>query len=181
MSPRFPLVTEPDPSLAPMFERPLVSRVDNANALRLLANHPQLLLRFSGLAAMFASQTSLPPLDLELVILRTAYRSRCEYEFAQHRDRAAEAGLTEEQLQALCRDDPGEWPEREAALIALADEIVRDAVVSDATWDRLRPTYDDQQLIELLFLPGFYRMVAGMFNTAGVAVDEGLPRWDVAD
>jgi len=170
---RIAYVTEPDPEVAHMFDRPMVSPVPAPNALKLLANHPNLLTRFATLAAIFAGETSLPAHDVELVILRSAWRSGCEYEWSQHYARGERAGVDVESL----RTEDGPWSDEDATLVALVDEIHRDAVATDDTWERLRGRYDDRQLLEVLLLPGFYRMFAGLMNTVQVPVDEGLPGW----
>ena len=59
-----------DPEIRSMFERPMVSPVPTPNVLRLLANHPELLKRFTGFATVFAKLTTLPQRDIEIVILR---------------------------------------------------------------------------------------------------------------
>jgi hypothetical protein len=55
---RLPLVDDPGAELAPMFERPQVSPVPAPNVLRLLANNPELLKRFSMFASSFTSGSS---------------------------------------------------------------------------------------------------------------------------
>lgn len=159
-----------------MFERPQVSPVPSPNVLRLLANNPELLKRFAVFASSFASNSSLSLRERELLVLRTAWRAGCEYEFAQHRARAESAGITPAELRRLCSEEAG-WPPQEEALLATVDELHASGAVSDATWDRLRTAYDDAQLIELLLLPGFYNMLGGLLNTTRLALDDGLSGW----
>ena len=53
-------------------------------------------------------------------------------------------------------------------------------MLSDATWDELRPLYSDRELIELCMLVGHYEMLAMTLNTLRVQPDElgsGPPEW----
>jgi alkylhydroperoxidase family enzyme len=47
--------------------------------------------------------------------------------------------------------------------------------VGSTTWAALSATRDDQQVIEVLVLTGFYRMNAGILNSLGVQPDSGMP------
>ena len=63
--------------------------------------------------------------------------------------------------------------------MALADDLCQEDCVSDATWAELAKTWTDAQLVELVVCAGFYRMVSGFLNSAGVQLDEGVPGWPV--
>jgi 4-carboxymuconolactone decarboxylase len=54
-----------------------------------------------------------------------------------------------------------------------------DDCASDATFAALRRRWNDAELVELVALVGFYRMVSGLLNTLGVAPEDGLPGWPV--
>jgi hypothetical protein len=49
--------------------------------------------------------------------------------------------------------------------------------VSDATWQRLATRWSDEELLELLVLAGYYRLVSGLLNSAGVALEPDTPGW----
>jgi hypothetical protein len=59
--------------------------------------------------------------------------------------------------------------------VAGGRRVVRDNSVSDTTWAALCATRDDQQVIEVLVLIGFYRMNAGILNSLGAQPDPGMP------
>ena len=63
------------------------------------------------------------------------------------------------------------------SLIALADELSDDDAVSDPTWAVLARRWDEGQLVELLLLAGYYRMVSGFLNGVGAQRDGGVPGW----
>ncbi len=70
-----------------------------------------------------------------------------------------------------------DWSDDDRALIALADELSDDDAVSDGTWATLARRWDEGQLVELLLLAGYYRMVSGFLNGVGAALDDGVPGW----
>jgi 4-carboxymuconolactone decarboxylase len=47
--------------------------------------------------------------------------------------------------------------------------------VSDDTWAALSTRWSDAELVELLVVAGFYRLVSGFLNSAGVELDPGVP------
>ena len=54
------------------------------------------------------------------------------------------------------------------------DELHRDSIIADATWNKLSEHYDTQQLMDLVFTVGQYNLVSMALNTLGVQLDEGL-------
>jgi alkylhydroperoxidase family enzyme len=179
MAPRIAPVRDPDPETADLLSKTLVGDGPPLNVFTTLARHPRLLKRFNVLGGFFLTRGSLPARDREIVVLRSAWRSGSEYEFGQHVLIGRRSGLTDAEIDALAKER-ADWPANDAALVAVADEVDRDAVVSSATWEALRASYDEQQLIEVILLAGFYRMLAGLLNTLGVERDEGVPGWPSA-
>lgn len=121
----------------------------------------------------------LPARERELVILRTGWRTRCEYEFGQHVLLGRRAGLTDEEIRQVT-DDDADWPAGDALLIRLSDEIYQTRDVSDELWKSLSARWDSAALLELVALAGFYSMVAGLLNAARVQRDPGVPGWPEA-
>jgi alkylhydroperoxidase family enzyme len=109
-----------------------------------------------------------------LVVLRVARRTSAAYEWGGHALAAQAAGMTVAEIRGVF-DDSGAWSSSEAALVQAVDELCADNCVSDTTWAALSATRDDQQVIEVLVLTGFYRMNAGILNSLGVQPDSGMP------
>ena len=87
---------------------------------RTMARHPRLLEHFNVLAGFFRDREELAARDRELVVLRTAWRSGSEYEWAQHVLIGARAGLTQDEIALIARPGlAGHWPPRDAALPGL--------------------------------------------------------------
>jgi alkylhydroperoxidase family enzyme len=112
--------------------------------------------------------------ERELVVLRVAQHTSAAYEWGGHALAAQAAGMTAAEIRAVL-DDTAAWSTSEAALLQAVDELCADNCVSDTTWATLSATRDDQQVIEVLVLTGFYRMNAGILNSLGVQPDSGMP------
>ena len=146
------------------------------NIFGVLGRHPKLLKRFNLLGGFLLNKGLLPEREREIVILRIGWNARARYEFGQHTLIGRRCGLTDAEIVALTLPAADhDWSDDDRALIALADELADDDCVGDATWQRLANRWDDAELVELLVLAGFYRMVSGFLNSAGVQLDDGVP------
>jgi hypothetical protein len=100
------------------------------------------------------------------------------YEFGQHTLIGRDCGITDEEVLALTLPaDAHPWSEGDRDLIALADDLCADDCASDETWARLKGRWDDEAMVELVTVAGFYRLVSGFLNSAGVQLDPGVPGW----
>ncbi|MEX2556646.1 MAG: carboxymuconolactone decarboxylase family protein [Actinomycetota bacterium] len=143
-----------------------------------LAHHPALLKRFNVLGGLLLTKGLLPPRERELVILRTGWRSGSVYEFGQHVLIGQREGVSDREIRLLTRPlEAGEWSERERALLAFTDELLATASVGDGTWEAAHRHLGEPEMLELVLLIGFYRMVAGLLNAAGVVPEPWLPGW----
>jgi AhpD family alkylhydroperoxidase len=137
-----------------------------------LARHRRLFRRWLWFAGALMPGGRLPREDTELVILRVAHNTGCEYEWAHHERIGRKAGLSAEQI-ARVREGaaaPG-WSGRQEMLIAAADELHEDGEIGDELWERLSAELDEVELIELCMLVGHYEMLAMTLNTLRVAPD----------
>jgi 4-carboxymuconolactone decarboxylase len=145
------------------------------NIFLTLAHHPLLLKRFNAFAGTFIRFGNVPADERELVILRVGARTDAAYELGQHLPLAREAGLADATIDAVLADPPGEalgdWERR---LVDFTDRLLDTGDVDDATWAALAGRYDEAQLVELLCLVGFYRMVADFLNVAGVELEDDM-------
>jgi 4-carboxymuconolactone decarboxylase len=161
---------------------PLETVAENAmgqlNIFKTLGKHPKIFEAFSRLGGFLLSGKGFPPRERELVILRTGWRSGSVYEWGQHVVIGRREGVTDEEITRLRTPGLAGWSDADRPLIAFADELCQTNNVSDATWSALAARFDEQQLIELVMLGGFYRMVAGALNTLGIELDDGVPGWE---
>jgi alkylhydroperoxidase family enzyme len=174
--PRIEPITEFDGELAEIMATALTHDGTPLNIFGTLGTHPKLLKRFNLLGGFLLNKGQLPPRERELVILRVGANARAEYEFGQHTVIGRTCGLTDDEIVALTRRaDDHPWSDDDRALIALADDLHADDCVSDRTWADLATRWTDAQLVELLIVAGFYRMVSGFLNSTGVQLDDGVP------
>jgi AhpD family alkylhydroperoxidase len=138
-----------------------------------LGRHPRLMRGWLRFASRLMPGGRLPRRDTELVILRVAHNTGCEYEGRHHRPMAERAGLSAAEV-ARVADGPGAggWSPRQAALLRAADELHADGVIGDALWADLTDHLDEPDLIELCMLVGHYEMLAMTLNTLRVQPDE---------
>ncbi len=149
------------------------------NITRTLAHYPELSSAWGYFARHVLSNSSLPPRERELVILRMGWNCRSGYEFGQHRRIGQEAGLTLEEVERVKQGPDHEaWTPHEAALLRAADELHADADISDPTWNALAERYDTKQMMDVVFAAGQYNLVSMALNTFGVQLEPGTPGLD---
>jgi alkylhydroperoxidase family enzyme len=146
------------------------------NALGTLARHPALTRAyhtFNG-HVLFASTLSIR--QREILVLRVASVRRAAYEWAQHVVLAGDAGLDSDEVARIAEgpDAPG-WSPLERAMLRATDELLADAMVTDATWKTLASELDEQQLMDLVFTVGAYEVLAMALRSFGVELDDDLP------
>jgi len=120
---------------------------------------------------------TVPRREREIVILRVGWRSGSDYEFGQHTVIGRRVGLTDEEIARLATESLGGWSDADAALVAMSDELCADNVVGDDTWARLSTRWSEQQLLDLIVLAGFYRLVSGFLRSVGVQREPETPGW----
>ena len=142
-----------------------------------LARHRRLFRRWLPLGGVLLLRGDLPRRDAELIILRTACNCGCWYEWVQHATLATSHGLTGEMVDAIpdWRESDA-YSQRQRHLLAAADELHRDRVITDGTWAALAAELRDTELIELCFLVGHYEMLAMTLNSLGVEPEPSAVR-----
>lgn len=177
--PRVAPVQDPEPEVADMLAKTMGDERGVPLAIfRTMARHPRLMKRFNVLGGFFLTRGELPARERELVVLHTAWRSGCLYEWAQHVLIGGRSGLTDDEIARVADPErPGGWSAQDEVLLRAADEVLAEADLSDATWSELGARWSDEQRIELVMLVGFYRMTAGFLNATGVEKDDDLPGW----
>jgi alkylhydroperoxidase family enzyme len=117
----------------------------------------------------------IPARDRELVILRSAWLCRSNYEWGQHVLISRSIGLADDEIARVQGGaDADGWSMFDQALLRATDELHNDACISDDTWTALRTQYSEEQLIELPMLVGHYHLLAYTLNSLGVQLEPGL-------
>ena len=119
----------------------------------------------------------LPDRDRELLVMRVAWLTHCQFEWAYHEPLVRRLGLTDAEIRGIGEGpDAACWSELDAALLRAVDELHDSAAIGDETWNVLRAAYDDLQLIEIPVIVGQYQLVAYFTNTMGCEPAPDLPR-----
>ncbi len=144
------------------------------NIFTTFARHPDLLRRWLVFATHVLLKSTLPARERELAILRTGWLCQAQYEWGHHVAIGKEAGLTADEVKRVARgpDAPG-WDPFEATLLRAVDELHADSFIGDTTWKTLAKRYSDQQLLDLVFTAGQYKLVCMALNSVGVQLEEG--------
>ena len=148
------------------------------NIFKTLVRYPKLLKRWLPLGNHLLFKSSLPARERELLILRTAWLCRAEYEWGQHVVIAGREGLAPAEIERTAQgpDAPG-WNEADRALLRAADELHADHCLGDATWATLCRHFETPQVMDVIFTVGAYAMLAMALNSLGVPLDPGLRGW----
>lgn len=131
---------------------------------RTMARNPRVLQRMFAGSLLDKGSVSLH--DREMVILRTCFRCASAYEWGVHVTFFAErAGIGKDGIAStLMPPGGGEWPERDALLMALVDTLHDNAMIGDALWKRLATEFTEEQLVELIALAGYYHTISFLTN-----------------
>jgi 4-carboxymuconolactone decarboxylase len=181
-----PLQAPYAPEVEEMLARwmPPGAEVEPLALFRTLAVHDGLFSRMRPLGAGILGHPRLDPRDRELLILRTCARAGAEYEWGVHVVAFARAlGVTEEQVAATVHGSPADpaWQESDAQLIAAADALYEHDAIPDELWASLSVRLRADQLLELVIVAGWYRLISYVINVAGVKLEPWAERFPDSD
>src|SRR4051795_12094606 len=136
--------------------------VDPLVLFRTIAVHHDLSSRMRVLGAGLLGHPTITPGEREVVILRACERAGCEYEWGVH-------------AASFHEDPPSE--RRRALLVRLVDELHDTDAITDALWGELAAEWSESQLLELLVLHGWYRLISGVANGARIPLEPWAARF----
>ncbi len=174
--PRVPPLTDDEmtPEQREVLERQLM-RGNVPNVFRTIARHPKLAKRWLVFATHILSKNTLSAKDREIAILRAGFLAGSPYEWGQHVIIGKEAGLNDAQIEGIREGSRAEcWSDAERFIIKAADDLHQSVMISDETWEGLTATYNTEQILDLIFTCGQYRMLAGALNSLGVPLDDDI-------
>lgn len=147
----------------------------SSNMTMALVNHPRLAKAFYTLGRHLLLESTLPHRPRELVTLRVAVRTGCEYEWHHHVRFGKRLGLSDADIEAVkAGPEAAIWSDEDRAVLRLVDELFGGWKVSDATWAELAGYFDRQQLMDLVFTVGNYVMAASAAAAFGVEIEPGF-------
>jgi len=167
--PKIPLPT--DDELDPK-HREMLASVPPLNVFRMVAGAPGAVRPFMALGAAVLS-TALDARRREIAVLRVAHATHAPYEWAQHEQLARNVGVTDEEIEAVGREDPVTSLDEECNLICrVADEVSRDVRLSDAALQRIIDRYGPREAAELILLVSYYNMVSRFLESTRVELED---------
>lgn len=152
-------------------QKSLVGDWSNLNFSRVCVRHPGMYRVFLPFIERLITQTTLPPRDREVVILRSLALADDVYETHHHVLIARNAGMTDSEIEAA--KESGEGLSRfERVLMQATEELMRNQCIGDVTWAELSERYSETQLMELVFLVGCYTTMGMLTNTFEIPVEQ---------
>ena len=145
------------------------------NIIQIMANHPPLGQAFNHFGKYFMMGHTLNKRQLEFVVLRVAVLVNSAYEWHNHVGYAIQEGITLEEI-AQIRDFPNSdhnFTEEEVAMLTACGELISNNNLSDETWDTLKKTLSQEQMMDLVFLIGHYVMLSWAISSFGVPIEGG--------
>jgi len=165
------------PELKEQFDR-IMRGAPPLALFRVIAGHPRAWEKFRGGSLLDRGPLTLR--EREIVIDRTCALNGCEYEWGVHVTTFAEpARLTDEQVRAtvLEKADADCWSAPEQAMLAAVDALHARATLGDAEFKALSAHYDDDKILEVILLCGFYRTVSYLANALALPLEATAARF----
>lgn len=162
-----------------LFER-MEKRGGILNIFRALSHSPEALRRFMKFGSYFLDEGKLDPKLRELAILRAGYLCRAPYEVSQHVSFGRRVGLSDSQIRGVAEPNHALFAPKEMAVLAFAGELTSGARVSDAPYSAVAEFLNDEEIVELILVIGYYNMVSRALNALEVDIDPAAAL-DLAD
>lgn len=171
---RVPLVAaaDLDEHLRAAIQERLGGRTDVPNLYRVLANAPAMLDAWLGFAWRLRNDAKSARSTRELIILRIAQLLDAPYEWHHHLGMAAQAGVTQPQIDALADwSTSTEFGALDRAALQMAEEQTRTGAAGAAVVAELTGLAGDEVTVELVLTAAFYNCVARVLNSLGVPLE----------
>jgi 4-carboxymuconolactone decarboxylase len=151
-----------------------MARRGNLKVFRLLANAPHV---FPGWTQMVDELFESPTFSQrmrEVVILRVAHLQGSRYELSQHVGIARDAGLTDQQINAILdtdHPDAAGFSDTERTALDVTTELCSTHQLRDDTFAAAQAVFGDEALTELLMVISCYYGLALVLNAADLDID----------
>lgn len=139
------------------------------NAFKTLLRVPELLDGVMPYTIYLAEDSSLTPKQRELLILRAAWLAGNQTLWSRHAPRARAAGMADADIRRIAEGGSAKgWDPLEAALLSMADQLFRNASVTNATWADLSKTFDLVHMMDAVETVNHYVVLSLIYNSYGV-------------
>ena len=154
-------------------QKQLVGEWSSMNFTRVIVNHPGLYRVFLPLIKKLIPDSSLPPRDRQILVLRTlalydeVYELTHQVLISRHN-----AGMTDAEIEMARQGKGADLSPFDLTLVRAAEELVRDRYISDGTWRELARRYSTIELMEVVALVGGYTMLAMATKNYGIQLED---------
>ncbi len=169
MSPSLPLPADED---LPDDVRETLANLPPLNVFRAVATVPGAFRPFLRLGGSLLGGPEVDSRHKEIAILSVARETGASYEWAQHEQLARNAGVSDEEIEAIRAGDPASLDEDAALASRAATEISRDVRISDEAFDAVVGRWGEAGAAELILCIAYYNMVSRFLESAGVEVED---------
>lgn len=139
---------------------------------RVIVRHPQAYRVFLPYIDKVIRGSNLPPRDREVIVLRLLALCEEVYEQHHHEMIARNAGMSDAEIAAAQAGEGESLSAFDLVLCHAAEELLRDTRIGDATWTALAGHYDEQQMMEVVFLAGCYAAMAMLTRSFGIGLEQ---------
>lgn len=143
------------------------------NVIGTMMRYRKLRLKWILMASHVTYDSSLPPRDKEILILRIAWLCGAKYEWDHHVLVGKRVGLSSDEIDRIKIGSEAQgWNLFDSALLRAVDELYTNTFLSKGTWRVLTERYNLNQLMDVTFVVGAYNMLAMFLNSFGVQTED---------
>ena len=164
-----------DAELSPDIQAAL-KQLPALNVFRMVTIVPQAFKPFISMAKALLTEGKFDSKLRETAILRVAYLTHASYEWHQHAFIAQTVGVTDKEMNIIRTQNPVRGLSEEGNFVCqVADELTKNATLSDKTFKELYERYDREKATELVFDISFFNMLSRMLNATRVQIEPTNP------
>jgi len=142
------------------------------NALKTLLQLPELVDGVMPYTNYLLNESSLPPRQRELLVLRAAWLAGSQPLWATHAAAARAAGLSASEVRRVAQGpDTAGWSPVEANLLRLVDQLYRNSSVSDALFQSLASGFTMFNMMDAVETANHFIVLSIVYNSFGVQPD----------
>ena len=147
-----------DPDQARLFDWIVGSRGELVRPFQVLLHAPEQAEHIARLGHVVRFESGLDGADRELAILATGRAHGCDYVWDTHVELARREGTRPEAIAHL-DGDAGYLAPREAAILAMVEELCTSSSLSASTFARVESELSAEAVVELSVLVGYYTLL----------------------
>ena len=149
-----------------------------SNMMRTFLNYPEFCRSIGRIGTRVTLTTDLPARMAALASLRTVWLCGCEYLWAQVRDEARTAGITEPELQAIATGNYATLNSIETHVVEAIDEMHDTHYLTEEKWYRIN-LLGSTAIMDIIMTYAFFVTLSVAVNSMGVPLEEGQRGWDL--